>query len=450
MVAGLTNQKNSHQNPETQIILNDIDFVSYELIQPRMKPSEQLQYLQSLNIKVVGYTNEEYISNEYLSNLLLLFRNTSKYIIDGLIITNDCIYNIKQGNPDHAFAFKMVLTEQKAEAKVLNVLWTPSKDGYLKPRVHIETINICGVNIEYATGFNADFIVKNKIGPGALIEIIRSGDVIPHITKVLIPADGPLMPSIKYIWNESRIDILLEDKDDNLIVREKNITNFFKEIGVDGLSSGNIKLLINAGFDDIIKIVFMEISDYLQIKGIKEKTASKFYNGIKQKLDEASLITLMSASGVFGRGFNIKKIELIMNYYPTILNDNLTNSAKLEKLVSLKGLGEKTSQLFIESIPKFIEFINLLGLQNKLETSLKISQQTTETYSKLIVFSGFRNKDYEVKLKNYNIKVVPTLNKNTSLLVIANEKSISSKIKLAEELNIPIITLEEFIKCYKL
>ena len=46
--------------------------------------------------------------------------------------------NVKREIPDHAFAFKMVLSDQKAEAKVLDVLWTPSKDGYLKPRVQIE------------------------------------------------------------------------------------------------------------------------------------------------------------------------------------------------------------------------------------------------------------------------------------------------------------------------
>ena len=58
----------------------------------------------------------------------------------------------------------MVLSDQVAEVKVLDVLWSPSKDGYLKPRVQVEPVVLGGAKIEYATGFNAKFIEDNKIG----------------------------------------------------------------------------------------------------------------------------------------------------------------------------------------------------------------------------------------------------------------------------------------------
>ena len=58
----------------------------------------------------------------------------------------------------------MVFTDQIAEAKVVDVIWTPSKDGYLKPRVQIEPIYLGGVKIEYTTGFNAKFINDNRVG----------------------------------------------------------------------------------------------------------------------------------------------------------------------------------------------------------------------------------------------------------------------------------------------
>ena len=120
------------------------------------------------------------VTNEMLSELLMEWRKSYVYEIDGVIVSDDRIFARKSGNPDHAFAFKMVLSDQMAEAKVVNVLWTPSKDGYLKPRVQIEPIKLGGVTIEYATGFNAAFIRDNKIGIGSLIQIIRSGDVIPQ------------------------------------------------------------------------------------------------------------------------------------------------------------------------------------------------------------------------------------------------------------------------------
>ena len=74
----------------------------------------------------------------------------------------------------------MVLSDQVVEAKVVDVLWAPSKDGYLKPRVRIEPVVIGGARIEYATAFNGAF-VENKIGIGAVVRMVRSGDVIPYI-----------------------------------------------------------------------------------------------------------------------------------------------------------------------------------------------------------------------------------------------------------------------------
>jgi NAD-dependent DNA ligase len=98
-----------------------------------------------------------------LSEILLKWRAEYLYEIDGVIVTNDKVYSRKTGNPDHSFAFKMVLSDQIAEAKVVDVLWTPSKDGYLKPRVQIEPIQLGGVKIEYATGFNGSLLNRTRL-----------------------------------------------------------------------------------------------------------------------------------------------------------------------------------------------------------------------------------------------------------------------------------------------
>ena len=95
---------------------------------------------------------------------------------------------------------KMVLSDQVAEAKVVDIIWTPSKDGYLKPKIRIEPISLGGVKIEYATAFNAAFVETNKLGIGALVQLVRSGDVIPYIMKVSMPAENIKMPNEKYVW----------------------------------------------------------------------------------------------------------------------------------------------------------------------------------------------------------------------------------------------------------
>lgn len=116
-------------------------------------------------------------------------------------------------NPEYSFAFKSNLLLDEAEVVVNGVEWNVSKDKYLKPIVKFTPVNINGIIIKQATGFNANFIVKNKIGIGSIIKIQRSGDVIPHIIAILKVADNnePLMPDISYKWNKTNIDIIIDD-----------------------------------------------------------------------------------------------------------------------------------------------------------------------------------------------------------------------------------------------
>jgi NAD-dependent DNA ligase len=341
-----------------------LHFVAYEIIVPTtLTPSEQMQMLVEngfetvLNRVVMG----DGLTNELLSEILVKWRAEYSYEIDGIIVSDDKIYPRASGNPDHSFAFKMVLSDQIAEAKVVDVLWTPSKDGYLKPRVQIEPIQLGGVKIEYATGFNAAFIEQNKIGIGALIQIIRSGDVIPHIRSVTTPAEEAKMPSVPYQWNATHVDIMLEDVSSDTTVREKNITGFFRGIGVEGLSSGNITRIIAAGFDSVPAILHMTKADF-EKAGFKT-LAQKFVDGIHNKVDGASLVTLMSASNIFGRGFSEKRIEIILEAYPDILTSKESNEEKVKKIADVKGMALKTAEAFVSKINDFVSFLQESGLQ---------------------------------------------------------------------------------------
>ena len=239
MVAGIINSKTIID------AVNDVEFVAYEVIKPVLKTSEQLELIKSLNMKCVLYNLEpSNLTNEKLSSLLVHWRSNYTYEIDGIIVTSDKIYPRTKGNPEHAFAFKMVLSDQIAEAIVTDIIWTPSKDGYLKPRVQIEPLNLGGVKIEYATGFNGAFIRDNNVGIGSTIELIRSGDVIPHIKSIIVPSSQPKMPDVPYKWNDTNVDIILLNVNEDPVVKEKNITGFFKGIEVDGLGGGNVVRII--------------------------------------------------------------------------------------------------------------------------------------------------------------------------------------------------------------
>jgi NAD-dependent DNA ligase len=448
MVAGIVNHKTVNE------AIKDLHFVAYEVIKPVKKPSQQMELLSTLDVDVVLWKLETTLTNELLSQTLVEWRKNYVYEIDGVIVTNDSIYERKSGNPDHAFAFKMVLSDQIAEAKVVDVIWTPSKDGYLKPRVQIEPIHLGGVRIEYATGFNGAFINDNKVGVGAIIELIRSGDVIPHIRKVTVPAEQAKMPSVPYKWNDTHIDVLLEDAESDETVKEKNITGFFRGIGVEGLSSGNVSRIIKAGFDTVPKIIKMTVADLLKVEGFKDKTATKLYNGIQEKIEGASLVTIMSASNLFGRGFSEKKLEMIMDPesgYPGVLLSNESDAQKVSKIAQIKGMASKTAEAFVENIPQFIQFLKEAGLEKKLVTGVnekKEFDQTHPLFGKSIVMTGFRDDDIQQQLKNIGAKLGSSVSKNTFLVLVKNIEEDTGKAADARKLGIPLMTPEEFKNKY--
>ena len=409
-----------------------------------------MEYLSTINVERVLTATTKTLSNEMLSDFLVEWRSSYMYEIDGVIVTDDKIYPRKSGNPDHSFAFKMVLSDQVAEAKVVDVLWSPSKDGYLKPRVQIEPINLGGVTIEYATGFNGAFIKDNKVGIGAIIQIIRSGDVIPHIKSVIVPADEAKMPNVPFKWNDTHVDIMLENASEDPTVKEKNITGFFRGIGVEGLSSGNISRLINAGFDSVPSIIKMKESDFLKVEGFKGKMANKIYTGIQQKINDASIVSLMAASNVFGRGFSDKKIELILNELPDILISDDSDAKKINDVASIKGMAVKTAEAFIKKIKDFKQFLTDCGLEDKLyETPKKKSvDQSHPLFGKTIVLTGTREPVIVEFLKNVGAIQGTNVSKNTNIVIAKSKEEDTGKAEEARKLNIPIMSVDEFIKTY--
>jgi len=453
MVAGLINQKKSNMNLD----IADVHFVAYEVIVPTLKPSEQMQFIQQPSIRGAFYKEFPSLSNELLSRFLVECRSKYIYEIDGIVVTNDRIYPRKPGNPEHAFAFKMVLMEQIAEAKVVDVLWTPSKDGYLKPRVQIEPIRLGGVMIEYATGFNAAFIRDNKIGVGAIIELIRSGDVIPHIRSVLTPSIEAKMPNdVAYVWNDTGVDILLTNKEEDATVKEKNITGFFRGIKVEGMSSGIVNKLIRSGYDSIPKILALKESDLLKIEGFKDKLSSKIVDGIKARIQEASLVELMAASNMFGRGFSEKRIECILEVFPDIVLSGDNRESKRLKVETVNGMAEKTAALFVDKIEEFRIFMDKCGLTSKYQAQgpgpAPILDKNTHyshvLFGKTVVMTGTRNKEIIAFLKRMGIKNGTSVSKNTAMVITKGKEDATSKLEEAQKLGIKIVLEQEFIDTY--
>ena len=444
MVSGIINSKQIDKK------ISDLDFIAYEMIRPSLKPSSQMKKLEDFSFQVVQYVFNKDLTNEYLSSVLVNWRSSYIYEIDGIIVSDDHIYSRTDRNPEHAFAFKMVLSDQVAEAKVIDVEWNVSKTGYLKPRVEIEPIRLGGVTIKHATGFNGNFIESNKIGVGAIIEIIRSGDVIPYIKSVIVPAETAQMPNVPYKWTSTNIDIMINNMETNEELQEKRITNFFTTLEVESLSSGNVKRLMKNGYNSIPKILNMSKSDFGKVEGFKEKMAEKVYSSIQNKVKNSSLIQIMVASNMLGRGLGEKKLMPIMNSFPDILLSSDSKQVKIAQLQTINGIGKENANSFVEHIDDFLQFLKDTKLEYKLTTKSPSTYKETNInkdhplYNKKVVMTKVRDAEIAITLKENGGELVDNVKKGVFAVITKDTKDVSNKIIKAKEMNIPIMSINEF------
>lgn len=450
MVGGIVNSKKESINKKQAA---DVDFISYEIIEPRFKPSEQFVVMEKWNMDVVHNDLYDTIDLTILENILKKRKKKSPYEIDGIIVTDDQKHSRNiSGNPPYSFAFKG--TTPTADVKVIEVIWTPSKDGYIIPRIRFEKVRLSQADLEYATGFNAKFIVDNNIGPNAIITVVRSGDVIPYVIGVIKPAKKPALPKdMDFVWDENSVNIMLANADKNETVIIRRLTKFLNDIGVENMSIGIVTRLVNEGYDTIPKIISLTVDDLLEIDGFKSTLATKLINNLQTRLADLNILTLMVASNIFGRGFGERKLKKIFEIYPDIVQkyDNKKNHTQWhQKLMDLEGFDTISVDKFLEALPDFQKFYVKINKLVNIKPYLKKVKKEGIFMGETVVFTGFRNKNWQEFIEKEGGRLTGSVSKNTTLLVYNDGEESSAKYKTAKKLGIKTISKSQFAKKHNL
>ena len=422
--------------------LEDIDFIAYEIISDGLAqiPSDQLDYLNKLGFATVNRQLVDEISLENLTEILICAKEKGDYEIDGLIVHANFEYERNtSGNPSYAFAFKMRFEDNLIEAKVIRVQWNVSKWGTLKPRVEIEPVQLGGVTITWASGFNGKFIFEKIIGPGAIIEITRSGDVIPYIVRVVKKSNEPDMPQLTWTWNETKVDILTHEYSDTSKV--KKIASFFSELGIKHVGEKNVQKMYESGLDTLFKIIGASEQDFTQIPGFGKKLAERTYINIHEGLKALSLPLALGAYGVFGFGMGVKKLTTLFESFPDLLESNTEDI--IDQILLIEGFSDKSAKKIVDNLKdakQFIIDIKKFATFKEISSVIHIESNLKDMK---IVLSGFRDKKLEESIVARGGKVMTSVSKQTSILVVSAEPS-GKSIK-ALELGIPVLGLQEFI-----
>jgi NAD-dependent DNA ligase len=454
MIAGVVNSKIINKD-----IAEDIELVIYEIIDPLLPLDKQLKIIKDLSLITVYYKIiTSVIDYKILSDILIERKQSSPYFIDGIVISVNKYERNINGNPEYAFAYKETSEDQITQSVIEFIEWKISKDGFLIPTIHIKPVTLNGVVIKKTTGFNGKYIVDNKLGPGSIIEIIRSGDVIPYITKIIKSSDKPQLPKLKWSWSETGVDMIIDNIDSNEDVKIKNIYRFFSYIGTKGLGEKTIQKMYNNNLDSIEKILKASEHDLIQIDGIQEKSAKNIILAIKESLIDIPLAKLFVSSNKFGHGLGEERFKQILINYPNILTSysKWTTEDFIKKIQELNGWEKKTATQFVNNFSNFINFYKIIKKYIKLKSNNKninensnenTNNSTINIINKIFVFSGFRDKLLENKIIENKGIIANTITKSTSYLVIKDEMDLhTEKIKKAKLYNIPIIIQKDLNK----
>ena len=438
LISGVVNSKIIKEE------IRDVDFIAYEIIYPiEIKTEEQLNILKKYNYKTVDHTIYDYIDINILSEYLIKRKHESEYEIDGIIVHTNSKYNRNtSSNPEYAFAYKITFDDNLIDAEVIDVEWNTTKWNVLKPRIKIKPVNLCGVTIQYTTGFNAKYIQENNIGKGTIIKITRSGDIIPYIIEVVKPTIADL-PKTGYIWNDSKVDIISSEEED-ITSKIKTISSFFSELKIKHVSDATILKLFNNGYDTLEKILLATKEDFMKIETFQEKLAERTYNNIHNGLKNKSIDVLLGASSVFGYGMGKRKIAKLLEDVPNLFELNIDEMRT--EIMKVEGFSSKSAEKIINNIPNAINFIKCIDPYITPRQPPQPSTSTERTLNGVtILFSGFRDAKLEEDIVSQGGKVTTSISKNTNYLIVKSKTDTSSKITKALELNIPILTKEEFL-----
>jgi len=374
--------------------------------------------------------------------------------VDGVVfeVVNDEVKSHMGSNRKfHRWQIAFKENKDKAHVRVLSITPQVGRTGKITPVAELEPTQLSGATIVRATGHHYGLVRDQKLGKGSIIELTRSGLVIPKINKVLKPAEKVIIPTHCPSCNNSLVwdsDFLMCQN--HLLCRSQNvgrIEHFFKVLANnDGFGIATIEKLFDNGIDQISKIYQLTFEKLISF-GFGDKTSENLLKQLERsKIEEIEDWRFLAAFGVnrLGQG----NCENLLRSYPLEEVFNLDE----ESIIAIDGFAEQTAGEIIQglaSIKEEFDYLYSLGF-NLEKTKLKseLNNSNSLLVDKKIVFTGKMSSSRD-EMKKYaksiGIKVLSSVNQSTDYLVIGENVG-PKKLQFAIDNNIAILKEDEYFK----
>ena len=384
-------------------------------------------------------------------------RHQLPFDVDGLVVkvnnfAEQKILGATAKSPRWAIAFKYPAPQ--ATTRLNHVIFSVGRSGIITPVAELEPVSVGGVTIANATLHNFDEIKRLGVRVGDSVIVERAGEVIPKIVKVveqkgtqeiLPPATCPVCGGKVYKEAEE-VGYYCVNPACPAQLRARLLHFASRDaMDIDGLGDVIMDQLLErhfvSDFADIYKLTFFHV---LNLENFKDKKAQNLLDSIEESKHKP-LSKLLFALGI---GFvGAKTAEILADHFLTL--DALKN-ASLEELQSIREIGEIVSQSVYDFFrdPKVCEQLELLRQEGLNFTQPKKQLTSQVLAGKTFVFTGelstLKRTEAEQLAKEYGGDASSSVSKKTSY-VVAGENA-GTKLRKANELGVPVITEEEFLK----
>ena len=368
-----------------------------------------------------------------------------EYEIDGLVIElyNHIYEEKKELLPANSMALKFNKTGVLAE--IGDIEWGLGKHAKLTPVLLLkEAVEIDGTMVKRVSASNWSLLVAAGLGIGAIIRVIKSGDIIPFVSEVVERSDDIIYPqcpvcSTTGIMNESEVQMICPNPDcagKDLI----KLQHIFKTFDLEYVSDRTVEKLYENGVRDLDSFFKLTRGHICGLPGFGMSKASNIVHKLKNvTLNEAQVLKCAMVQGI-----SESNGQKIIDHYGDILH--FFGSIGLDHTV-IKGIGDTMSETINENGIKFLEIYSQLKKYITI-TKKEIKKNIPEILN--IVFTGtcrrFGRKELTIVLESNNYNVQKAINKITDILLVADPNSNSGKIQKATKLGVKIKSYEDFFK----
>lgn len=424
----------------------------------------QYEFLKEQGFSVVDY---KLVTEDTILDAISYFEQSiPDYDIpsDGLVLTyEDIAYGKSLGRtakfPRDSIAFKWA--DELKETKLIDVEWSASRTGLINPVAIFEPVELEGTTVSRASVHNISIVKSLKLGIGDTVTVYKANMIIPQIAENLtgsntleIPEICPVCGGKTQIRQTNEVQSLYCMNENCAAKQIKSFTHFVSRdaMNIDGLSEATLEKIIEQGFIHEFADLF-HLTEHresiVELEGFGDKSYQKLIDSI-EVAKNTTLPRVIYALGIANIG--VANAKMLCKHFD--YDFEKLRSADVETLSAVEGVGEVIATAFVEYMQdeEKKQMIDHLLQEITIEVP-KVDAESQTLSGMTFVITGSLNhyasrNELKDEIEQKGGKVAGSVTGKTTCLINNDVTSTSSKNKKAKELNVPILSEEQFLEQY--